>query len=284
MGGSIGITLSTRYTLVALSRASVSRAVFTLTYSETSAMCTKSRYPLPSIFSIDIASSRSLASSPSIVMVLSVRKSRRPAATARKISSPVGWIGNFSASADTASGKAGERPYCFDIWKESQHRFFPDLRELPEFGLHRIRPLRWDSGSRKQPSYRMERRSGCANGPVSFRIGWSCIRRPVRRHRQIRLPELNTPTQRLTIPSGPRGRLSETGGTGSDRVLSKAPFGAPVLAGGVLRSGGAVHYSGFAGIHICGKEIGFRFMYVFGLFFCHDRLPHTAPYSLAGVL
>jgi hypothetical protein len=78
--GSIGITLSTKYVEFPLLRASLSSSLPSLTYSATSAIDTIRRNTACSqfggifleffvIFSILIASSRSFASSPSIVKV-----------------------------------------------------------------------------------------------------------------------------------------------------------------------------------------------------------------------
>ena len=69
--GNIGITLSTRYTLVPLLNASSSNALFSLTKKLTSAIYTPSSYVSSLFLTILIASSKSLASSPStVIMVL----------------------------------------------------------------------------------------------------------------------------------------------------------------------------------------------------------------------
>ena len=78
ISGSIGITRSGRYTLVARSCASRSSGVFGCTKCDTSAMCTpSSQWPLSSRSS-EIASSKSRASTGSIVMIVSSVRSRRP--------------------------------------------------------------------------------------------------------------------------------------------------------------------------------------------------------------
>lgn len=66
----MGITLSTRYTLVPLSRASASSALPAGTKYATSAMCTPTRKLPPGSASIDRASSRSLAVGGSMLKIL----------------------------------------------------------------------------------------------------------------------------------------------------------------------------------------------------------------------
>ena len=69
----MGITLSTRYTLVPLSRASMSNALPAGTKCATSAMCTPTRKVPPGSVSIERASSRSLAVGGSMLKILHLR-------------------------------------------------------------------------------------------------------------------------------------------------------------------------------------------------------------------
>src|SRR5436305_871794 len=76
ISGSIGSTRSGRYTLVPRCRASRSSGLFERTKCDTSAMCTPSRQWPFSIRSSEMASSKSRASTGSIVMLLQVNEHR----------------------------------------------------------------------------------------------------------------------------------------------------------------------------------------------------------------
>ena len=103
--GSIGTTLSTRYTLVERRYASLSRGLPGVTKCETSAMWTPSTLlPFLSVSS-ESASSKSRAIAGSHVnMNFRRRSSRLPASSMRELA--------LSAAANTCFGKAGGRPYC----------------------------------------------------------------------------------------------------------------------------------------------------------------------------
>ncbi len=112
--GSIGMVRSTRYTLVARSRASVSSALPGFTKNETSAMWTPtSNFPSESCRT-ERASSKSLASKGSMVQVLTFRKSACGLRAIRAVTSVLNNARPFSsscfASLMTPGGNSGENP------------------------------------------------------------------------------------------------------------------------------------------------------------------------------
>ncbi len=103
--GSIGSTRSAKYTLVPRSIASRSSGDPSVTYSATSAICTKRRYP-SAFFITEIASSKSFDVAPSTVTTTSPRKSRLFFSSASDTS-----FGIVAVSRITAEGKSSRSLY-----------------------------------------------------------------------------------------------------------------------------------------------------------------------------
>ena len=114
LNGSMGRTVPTRYVEFPLRAASRSSALPGLTYLDTSAMWTPTSVRPPGMARTEIASSKSLASSGSMVIVIMPRASNLPEMS-RAPTDP----GTPSASRSTASGKVSEWLYFASIARYS---------------------------------------------------------------------------------------------------------------------------------------------------------------------